>query len=101
MSALEDKRREHLLFGFLDKFEEMAYVIPTWYSTILAVKFSSIVKNESFIFFSAFPVFRKTRKCLDRRNSESQEISDSTRYGNKPQDFILLYPHSTYFLEYI
>ena len=53
MSTLEDKQREHLLSGFLDEFE-MAYVIPTWYLPILAVKFSGIVKNEAFnfLFFS-------------------------------------------------
>jgi len=53
MPTLEDKQREHLLSGFLDKCE-MAYVIPTWYSPILAVKFSGTVKNEAFNFFLLF-----------------------------------------------
>lgn len=53
MSTLEDKQRENLLSGFLDKFE-MTYVTPTWYLPILAVKFSGIVKNEAFNFFFFF-----------------------------------------------
>lgn len=53
MSTLEDKQREHLLSGFLDEFE-MAYVIPTWYLPILAVKFSRHCKERSFQFFLLF-----------------------------------------------